>query len=100
MVDSISASTLESILTTNTFEIRDDIVAYPPDKTTTLGKYKHSTFTYFKSHDKVKKSEMMDVWQSECDGKPSAGMYAKIMNEVAVTKSSGIWRLKWLNTDD
>jgi hypothetical protein len=99
MVDSISASSLESIITTCTFEIRDDIVAYPPDTTTINGKYKHSTFTHFKSQDKVRKGEMMDIWQTECGGKPSTAAYQKIMNEVAITKSSGIWRLKWLNKE-
>ena len=99
MIDSLSAASLESIIITSSFEIRDDIVAPKPNLETTNGRFKNSVLNYLKYHDKVKKSEMMEVWQSECEGKPSASVYSKIMSEVATTKSSGIWKLKWLSSD-
>lgn len=96
MIKSVSASTLESIITNNSFEIRDDIVAANPDLSTDSGRFKHAVLTHFKTNDKVKKGEMMDIWTKECGIKPSSTLYPKIMSEYSATKSAGIWRLKWL----
>ena len=96
MIDNVPAVTLESVITTLSFEIRDDIVAPQPNLEIPLGRFKKATLNHFKVHDQVKKSEMMGIWEKECEGKPSASVYSKIMNEVATTKSSGIWKLKWI----
>lgn len=100
LVKSISPSILEGIMATVCFEIRDDIVASKPDTTTEHGRFKQAVLGQFVKSDKIKKADMMEVWGRECEAKPSAALYSKIMSEYASTKKSGIWRLKWLPHED
>jgi hypothetical protein len=43
---------------------------------------------------RVKKQEVFKMWQEVLEQQPSAGVYTKVMQEVAKSKAGGHWTLK------
>jgi hypothetical protein len=58
-----------------------------------VDQYRYTVISLFEKKNNWKKSELMQAWESDAGTTPSAGMYTKIMQEVATYKG-GTWHMK------